>query len=236
MPSRARDLRMRRRETVTLRTAELHSGRSAAFRVIPEKTALVVVDMQNDYCHPEGTYPRHGLRCAALETVVPAVVKAVNRCKELGLPVIYLRMVWRTDSRGYPVDAGLIVDESRPFLRKEGLRAGTWGAKVLEELSPPDYEVEKPRYSGFYNTHLEGLLRGLGVETLLLAGVVTNVCVEATARDAFHRDFRIVILRDCVGAFVPELHEASLKTLSIFGRVIDSDEVLAGRPSRVGAR
>jgi ureidoacrylate peracid hydrolase len=105
-------------------------------------------------------------------------------------------------------------------------------------MPAPDYDIEKTRYSGFHNTHLDALLRGLGVDTVLLAGVITNMCVEATARDAFHRDFRFVVLSDCVSGFNPELHEASLKTLSIFGRVASSEELLrqldAGEPLAAG--
>ena len=193
------------------------------------RTALVVVDMQNDYCHAEGTYARNGFACFDIDAAVQATVRAIGMCKERKIPVVYVRMVWNSDTNGYPIDAGLIVDESRPFLRHEGLRRGSWGAEVLSELPAPDYMIEKTRYSGFHNTPLEALLRGLGVDTILLAGVITNVCVEATARDAFHRDFRFVVLADCVSGFNQKLHEASLETLKIFGRVAPSADVLAKR-------
>jgi ureidoacrylate peracid hydrolase len=186
------------------------------------KSALVVVDMQNDYCHDAGTYPRNGFKCFDIEHVVDSTVSAVMRCKEQQIPVIYIRMAWNSDAHGYPIDAGLIVDESRPFLRHEGLRRGTWGAEMLAQMPQPDYVIEKTRYSGFHNTALEALLRGLTVEKIFLAGVITNVCVEATARDAFHRDFRIVVLSDCVSGFNRKLHDASLETLQIFGRVTTS--------------
>jgi ureidoacrylate peracid hydrolase len=189
------------------------------------KAAFVVVDLQNDYCHPDGVYPRNALTCFSIDGVISATVSAVRRARQCNIPVIYVRMLWRTDAHGYPIDAGLIVEHSRPFLRTEGLRRGTWGAELVRELPLPDYEVEKTRYSGFHNTTLEPLLRGLGVETILLAGVITNMCVEATARDAFHRDFRVVVLRDCVSGFSRELHDSSLKTMSIFTRVETSDYI-----------
>ena len=189
------------------------------------KSALVVVDMQNDYCHDGGTYPRNGFKCFDIEHVVELTVSAVVRSKEQQIPVIYIRMAWNSDARGYPIDAGLIVDESRPFLRHEGLRRGTWGAEMLAQMPQPDYVIEKTRYSGFHNTALEALLRGLTIEKIFLAGVITNVCVEATARDAFHRDFRIVVLSDCVSGFNRKLHDASLETLQIFGRVTTSDRM-----------
>ena len=189
------------------------------------KSAFVVVDMQNDYCHDEGTYPRNGLKCFEIEKVVETAANAIEGCKERQIPVVYLRMAWNSDARGYPIDAGLIVDKSRPFLRHEGLRRGTWGAEILAQMPPPDYVIEKTRYSGFHNTALEALLRGLTADTIFLAGVITNVCVEATARDAFHRDFRIVVLSDCVSGFNRKLHDASLETLKVFGRVITSDRM-----------
>jgi ureidoacrylate peracid hydrolase len=189
------------------------------------KSALVVVDMQNDYCHDGGTYPRNGFKCFDIERVVQATVGVVARCKEQRIPVIYIRMAWYCDAHGYPIDAGLIVGESRPFLRHEGLRRGTWGVEMLAQMPLPDYVIEKTRYSGFHNTALEALLRGLGVDMIFLAGVITNVCVEATARDAFHRDFRIVVLSDCVSGFNRKLHEASLETLQVFGRVTTSDRM-----------
>lgn len=189
---------------------------------MPAKRALIVVDMQNDYCHARGVYPRHGLNCFDMDSVVPTIVAAVTTCKAHGIPVIYLRMAWNTDARGFPIDAGLIIEQSRPFIRTEGLRKGTWGAEVLSEMPPPDYVIEKTRYSGFHNTALEALLRGLDVDTIYLAGVITNMCVEATARDAFHRDFRFVVLSDCVSGFNRKLHDASLETLQIFGRVAAS--------------
>jgi ureidoacrylate peracid hydrolase len=189
------------------------------------KAALVVVDMQNDYCNALGVYPRHGLNCFDMGSVVQATGGAVAACKARAIPVIYLRMAWNTDASGFPIDAGLIIEQSRPFIRTEGLRRGTWGAEVLTELPPPDYVIEKTRYSGFHNTGLEALLRGLSVDTVYLAGVITNMCVEATARDAFHRDFRFVVLSDCVSGFSRKLHDASLETLQIFGRVLASSDL-----------
>jgi ureidoacrylate peracid hydrolase len=190
-----------------------------------DKCALVVVDVQNDYCHSRGVYSRNDLKCFDMQSVIAATAKAVTECKRRGIPVIYLRMAWNTDATGFPIDAGLIVEQSRPFIRTEGLRRGTWGAEVMEELPVADYLVDKTRYSGFHNTGLEALLRGLQIETIYLAGVITNMCVEATARDAFHRDFRFVVMSDCVSGFNRKLHDASLETLQIFGKVKKSDEI-----------
>jgi ureidoacrylate peracid hydrolase len=124
-----------------------------------EKSALIVVDMQNDYCRSRGVYPRNALKCFDMESVVAATARA--HASYVGFPVIYLRMAWNKDSSRFPIDAALVVEQSRPFVRTEGLRRGTWGVEVLEELPQPDYVVDKTRYSGFHNTGLEALLRGL---------------------------------------------------------------------------
>ncbi len=191
------------------------------------RPAFVVVDMQNDYCHANGIYPRNGFKCFEIDATVGTTIATISRCKERRIPIVYVQMMWNSDAQGCPIDAGLIVDQSRPFLRDEGLRRGTWGVEMLAEMPAPDYSIEKTRYSGFHNTSLEALLRGLVVDTVILAGVVTNVCVEATARDAFHRDFRFVVLSDCVSAFNRKLHEASLENMQIFGRIVKSNHLFS---------
>src|ERR1700730_2380521 len=179
---------------------------------MPGKEPLVVVDMQNDYCNAGGVYPRHGLKCFDMDRVVTATAAAVTACKTRAIPVIYLRMAWNTDARGFPIDAGLIIEQSRPFIRTEGLRRGTWGAEVLAEMPPPDYVIEKTRYSGFHNTALEALLRGLEVESIYPAGVIPNSCFGPPAPVPCPRASRFVVLSACVPAFSRKLHDASLET------------------------
>jgi nicotinamidase-related amidase len=133
--------------------------------------------------------------------------------------------VIKTDAQGKPVGAGL-YPQVRPFLIKEGLRQNTWGAGFLNELPAPDVNIEKIRPSGFYCTSLEVVLRGLGVEVLVLSGVFTNQCVESTARDAWARDFRFIVLEDCTGTFDDELQRATLKNLSLIGYIMTSDEFI----------
>jgi len=129
---------------------------------VPEKAALVMVDMQNDYCNARGVYPRNGLNCFDMDSVVPATVAAVSACKAHAIPVIYLRMAWNTDARGFPIDAGLIIEQSRPFIRTEGLRRGTWGAEVLAE------EVNLP-YLGTQFKMAGGSIRNAALNAAFLA-------------------------------------------------------------------
>ncbi len=189
-------------------------------------TALIVVDMVNDYMHPKGVYGRNGIINPNVGKIVPPVINLVNRCKELRIPVIYARHIIRSGPDGEALDGGLIV-ETRPFLCREGLRPSTWGAAVIEDLPKPDFDIEKTRLSAFYQTNLEVLLRGLGTKTLLLTGIQTNYCVEGTARDAWYRDIRFVMVSNCMTCFDKRLHEATLQTLANIGSVATSEEVLA---------
>jgi ureidoacrylate peracid hydrolase len=195
-----------------------------------DDAALIVIDMQNDFLHPEGAYGRHGVHNSKAGAVIQTVPGVIERCRKLRIPVIYARYVIRAGPDGRAVDAGSITN-ARPFLWDEGLRAGTWGAAFVDGFPAPDYDIEKPRFSAFYQTNLEVLLRGLGVRTLLFAGVQTNYCVESTARDAYFRDFQIVMLSDCMTCFDRRLHEASLETLANMGSVATSSEVLAALES-----
>lgn len=191
----------------------------------PRKTALLIIDMQNDYVHPEGVFHRNGLIIENPDQIIAHQKEVIDFCKRLKIPVIYLRWVIRVDSEGKPIDSGLYT-KVRPFLLKEGLRQGTWGAQCIEDLPAPDYDIKKVRPSGFYNTNLEVLLRGLNVDTILIAGIYTNQCVETTARDAWARDFNFVLLEDCMTSSDISLHNASLRSVGFLGSVLSSQEIM----------
>jgi ureidoacrylate peracid hydrolase len=179
--------------------------------------ALVVIDMQNDYCHADGVFAAAGLRIAELDDLVRQVNSLVAAARAADRPVFWVRMEWTGDS-----DVGLLAERSS-FLRHTGLRAGEWGSRLLAGLDrrPHDHEVVKTRFSAFHRTPLELLLARLGVDTLVLAGVRTDFCVESTARDAFFRDLRVVIAREAVAGYVDELHGASLRVLAtVFANVV----------------
>lgn len=189
----------------------------------PTKTALLVVDMQNDFIHPRGILSRYGLSVNGLDSFVKRVSNLIELCQTKGLPVIATRHIIRQDRRGKAAGGGLWV-EMRPFLKTEGFRSGTWGAEIIEGLPPPDFIVEKTRFSAFYETGMERLLRDLRIEFIIFSGVATNVCVESTIRDAFFRDFRIITVEDCVTAYTQPAHEGSLHTLRFLGAVISLDD------------
>lgn len=188
-----------------------------------KRLALVAVDLQNDYCHPEGVFHRAGLRlpeaeCARIVHRVNALTRAARAGGHL---VIWTRMVWDGDE-----DVGLLAHRS-PFLASEGLRRGSWGAELLDELDvePADVVVDKPRFSAFYRTSLDAVLDDAGIDTLVLAGVRTDFCVESTVRDAFFRDLDAFVAADAVAGYFPQLHEHSLRVMdTVFARVISAQD------------
>ena len=157
-------------------------------RIDPRKTALIVVDMQNDFVAPGAP-----LESSAGRTMVPHLQRALACCREQGIPVIYTAHVHR--SGGY--DQGLLA-HAPAIGRGDALVDGSPGVAVFPEIAPRDGEIviSKHRFSAFYGTDLEIILRGLGVTTVVITGVTTENCCHATARDAFFRDFQVVFLSD----------------------------------------
>ena len=180
-----------------------------------ERYALLVVDMQNGFCHPDGSFPRIG---RGLEGALDAVAKAamaVAQARAADVPVIFTRHVYRP---GRPDEGAALTRNSPELAGVAGLADGTWDAEVCAELGrgPGDLVVDKVRFDAFQWTSLEPLLRGLGVTALLICGVVTNICVETTARSAFMRDFPVTLLADCCAAKTRRLHELSIEVLSSY--------------------
>ncbi len=178
-------------------------------RLRPADTALVLIDFEWDVLlRPDGAF--HGW---GAENAHARAAEAAEGARSLGLPVIFVKVERRAD---YADIANYVTDdvlEGRTKLNREvrRLMEGTPGVDFLPPLTPieGDYVVVKRRVSAFYNTHLEIFLRRLNVRTLLMGGVYTDVGVETTARDAFDRDYNIVILRDaCASPFEPSHTDA----------------------------
>jgi nicotinamidase-related amidase len=191
-------------------------------------TALLVIDMQNDYCHPGGVFAAAGLRVTGLDGLVRNVNTLAAAARSAGRPVIWVRMEWTDDA-----DVGLLAERS-PFLREQGLRRGTWGSELVSGLdrAPGDHEIVKPRFDAFHRTALDDLLRTLGVETLVVAGVRTDFCVESTVRAAFFRDLKAVVAREAVAGYVEDLHVNSLRLMgTVVADVVSVDDAadLLGR-------
>ena len=188
--------------------------------------ALLVVDMQNGFCHPEGSFTRIGMGLEGADEAVRNAAIAVEQARGAGFPVVFTRHLYRPGR----ADEGPALKQNSPALAGvDGLEAGTWDAEVVAELGcgPSDLVVDKVRFDAFQWTSLEPLLRGLGVDDLVVCGVVTNICVETTIRSAFMRDFSVVMLADCCAAQSRRLHDLSVEVLSAY-RLATMESVTAG--------
>ncbi len=200
--------------------------------VDPARAAVLLVDIQNDYCHPDGNTARKGGDVSAAQAILAPLQRLLDGARAAGVPVIWIRN-WHekwTDSAAWL---------ARSEHAGSAARAGSWGAEFWGVQPLPDEPiVNKQRYSAFWGTRLDSILRTLKRETLILAGVATNVCVESTARDGCFLDYHIVFLSDCTASGDgPAAHEATLENIRRhFGTVASADEV-AGcwRPAPVGA-
>jgi ureidoacrylate peracid hydrolase len=192
-------------------------------QVDPRAAALLIVDMQNDFCHPEGVSGKRGRQLTMSIEMAPRLEAFIKACRDVGMPTIFVQTIhypW-TDSPSWV-----------RRLEKDGgdsvCRPGTWGAQFYAGIQPQegDIVIMKHRYSAFLGTDLDMILRSRGIRSLLISGVGTNVCVESTLRDGYMRDYYIVLLEDCVGATDLELHQATLKNVNLhFGTVSNSNQV-----------
>jgi len=203
-----------------------------------DRTAVMVIDMQNDFCREGGVGTLFGFDVSRTSNraIEPARI-ALLAARDAGLRVIHTREGHRADLS----DAPKVKLERFSRLSKTGegigsktakgriLVRGTWNNEIIDELTPlPDeIVVDKPQASAFYQTDLEAVLTNMGLETLVFVGFATNVCVLATIIDAFQRGYRNILLSDACASFIPELHEACLKNVRyIFGFTSTTEEFI----------
>jgi nicotinamidase-related amidase len=176
----------------------------------PERCAVIVIDMQNDMVKIGGKVAETGLDMSGMYRILPLCAKFIAEARKVGVPVVHIQTTTLPDG----------ASDSPSWIRAKGAMvrtadfclAGTWGAEISEEVAPLPGEavVTKHRSSAFRGTDLDIVLRSLGVETVVVIGEQTPGCVEATFRDAAYHDYYNVLVEDCVAAFDPEQHEASL--------------------------
>jgi len=191
--------------------------------VDPGRTALLIIDMQNDFVDERGVLPVPGIR-----RILPQIQVLSDACRRRDIPVIYTVLVHDDTYNLNP-----LTRVRFPSLQQSGLRPGSWGVEVCPELAPQprDIIVRKRRHSAFYGTDLEIYLRNLrgrdAIDTLVITGTTTNVCVESTVRDAFARDYKVLLVADACCAFDEHLHAATLDNVRyIYGWVVTTQQVL----------
>jgi ureidoacrylate peracid hydrolase len=178
----------------------------------PDRSAVLVIDMLNDFLEPEGAMPLlEGRR------LYEPIRRLLKTARESGS-----RVIW-------------VCDEHLPTDREFEKRSvhclqGSWGAEIVADLDPvgEELQIPKTRYSGFFETDLDQRLRELGIDHLILTGVVTNICVRSTAHDAFFRDYRVTVPVECVAATSEREQESTLYDLDThYATVAGLEEVLA---------
>lgn len=219
------------------------AGELAQFELDLARTALLVVDVQNDFCEPDGFFSRSGFDVAPCRAAADRLRGVVVGARAAGIPVLWT-MSTNPDPPSYRLPPLRFRHGASSLQGTRGTDyfvADAWGTQIVDDIPPADGEVviRKPRYDGFHRTPLEEELRSRGVDTLAIGGVTTNCCVDTTTRSAFMRGFEPIVLRDCVAAFGQEhdLHEAALRNLSLlFAVVADSAELLDRLGSSVAVR
>ena len=209
--------------------------------ISPGATAVIVVDMQNDFAAAGGMFDRAGIDIGPIRQAIAPTARLLGSARDAGMKVVYLKMGFRPDLS----DSG--APDAPNWLKHLPLRPGedveapdgtpsrilirdTWNTAIIDELAPAptDSVLYKHRYSGFFETDLDDLLRRSGIDTLIFVGATTSVCVESTVRDAMFRDYHCLLVEDCmaepIGADLPRSnHDASLLVLQVlFASVADS--------------
>jgi len=208
------------------------------------KTAVIVVDMENDFCSKGGLMDRVGVNISMIQNIIGPTKKLLTAARKAGIPIIYLKMGYNSDlsdlgvndhairSRFYSIVGDTINAPDGTIGRL--LIRDTWNTEIIPELKPyaSDIVLFKTRFSGFYQTRLDSTLKIVGIKNLILVGCTTSVCIESTVRDAMFRDYVSVVLQDCTAEpdgfdFARSNHEASLFIIQAeFGWVSDSKEFI----------
>jgi ureidoacrylate peracid hydrolase len=199
------------------------------------RSALIIVDMQNDFLHPDGSFarrtrsaPEAGIDMSFLMGTVPHVKRLAETFRDFGRPVVYLAHVLKAD----------YSDAQFPYWRL-GLPAadssthcveGTWGARIIDDLKPLEGEhlVVKKGFGGFSNTSLDTILRTMDVTTCVVTGVTTCVCVSTTVRGGVEHNYRMIVVRDAVAEASRDIHDAELRTMDrVFADVWTTGDVMS---------
>lgn len=184
--------------------------------IAPKRTALLIIDMQADFVSPDGAAARWGADLSTLPAALEAAQKLAEAARAAGVPVIFTGLFTQTET-----DSPVLLERLRrrggdPAIEAAFCREGEAGsAFVGPQPQPGERVIRKTRYSAFWQTDLDTRLRAMGVDTVVLAGVTTECCVDGTARDAFNLDYHVIVAADACAAYEPDLHVGALKVMDL---------------------
>ncbi len=189
-------------------------ARPEAIRVDPKTTAVVVIDMQNAYASTGGYVDLAGFDISGAAGVIGRIAQVLDVARGAGMPVVFLQNGWDADyveaggpgSPNWHKSNALKTMRARPELKGQLLARGGWDYELVDALTPQpgDIRVHKPRYSAFFNSQLDSVLRSRGIKTIVFVGIASNVCVESTLRDGFHLEYFGIMLEDATHHLGPD--------------------------------
>ncbi|CAM5770899.1 Peroxyureidoacrylate/ureidoacrylate amidohydrolase RutB [Labrys miyagiensis] len=205
------------------------------------RTAMIVIDMQNDFCHPQGWLAHQGVDVAPARSPIGPLASLLPRLRLADVPIIWVNWGNRPDRLNLspallhvykPTGEGIGLGDPLPVSGARVLEAGSWAAAIVDELAtaPQDVHVAKYRMSGFQDTALDSILRNLGVTTLLFGGVNADQCVLCTLQDANFRGYDCLLVEDCAATTSPDFCMAATlyNVRQCFGFVAGSASILSG--------
>ena len=218
-------------------------ARPEPIRVAVDETAVVVIDMQNAYASEGGYLDLAGFDIGGAAKVIEQSAKVLDVARSAGIPVVYFQNGWDADyveaggpgSPNYHKSNALKTMRSRPELQGKLLARGGWDYELIEALAPKpgDIQLHKTRYSGFFNSQLDSVLRSRGVRNIVFVGIATNVCVESTLRDGFFLEYFGVVLHDATHQAGPDfIQQATLYNVEKFFGWVSSTADFCGTISQ----
>ena len=189
-------------------------------------TAVLIVDLQNDFLHPEGAYGRSGTSSPEIAALPGRIRPLLDTVRAKGGWIVSTQFTLVPGREGVPFISPHLK-KIRPFLTTGDFTPGGWGHSLVDELKPADFTVEKVAYSAFYQTRMEFVLSRAGIKTLMVCGIVTNGGVASTVRDAHVRDFNTITLHDGCAAFSTDTHNTAIEALATVGQTMSVAEATA---------
>ncbi|MDB5459998.1 MAG: amidohydrolase [Caulobacteraceae bacterium] len=225
---------------VTAKSSLVHlAARPEALDLATSNTAVIVIDMQNAYASPGGYVDLAGFDISGAAATIHKIKEVLRLARAAGIQVVYLQNGWDPDyveagtplSPNYHKSNALKVMRRNPNLKGKLLARGGWDYEIVDELTPQpeDIRVAKTRYSAFFNSQLDSILRARGIRNLIFVGIATNVCVESTLRDGFHLEYFGIVLEDATHHLGPEfIQQAAIYNIeTFFGWVSTVDDFAA---------